>query len=120
MLCVVCCVQDAIRSRLWSISPAFCYEDFDREQSASSLSDTQRKALDDFLLWLFETQLATRCESRGYVFEPDDIVAFELNKNLALYIDVKDGILPVEGDFGREFLLETVYPHVLTMACIVG
>ncbi len=78
------------------------------------------KALDDFLLWLFETQLATRCESRGYVFEPDDIVAFELNKNLALYIDVKDGILPVEGDFGREFLLETVYPHVLTMACIVG
>lgn len=78
------------------------------------------QALDEFLLWLFETQLATRGEARGLILEPDDIVAFELNKNLALYADAKDGILPAGEEVGKACYRDEVLPHVLAMTCVVG
>lgn len=78
------------------------------------------RAVDEFLFWMFETQLATRSEMKGAILEPDDIVAFELQKNLPLYVDVKEGILPVDEDFAREPLVRDVLPHLLVSLFVSG
>ncbi len=78
------------------------------------------RGIDEFLLWVFETQLATRGETRGLILEPDDIVAFELNKNLIFAVDAKEGLLPLDGEIGQATFRADVLPHSLLMVFLVA